>query len=181
MDQFVKTLNPKEEFYFLTIKGQPGSHAGFQRVGYIGDQLRKISDTYFAVREENHAQDGWHYHCLLSLRKEIPKGWYKKHTHYNLQKIGAPDPTDSDEYDEGKPKHQRAVPDFTAQEIAEAAAFEPEAAEDMIIANHDAKAKRNNRKEHKKFVLNAHMERVVKYMQKEWTPEHKKYVDYIHT
>lgn len=173
MESFLKTLNQKEQFYFLTIKAQPGAIDKLQNTGYIHDQCKKISNQFFIVRELNKTQNGFHFHVLLSLKKNIHKGWYKRHCHYNLQKIGAP---------KEPPPRDKPVPTrdmvFTLQEIEEARYLFPEEVQSMIEDNESVKLTNKAKKEAKKKIINDNIMRVASYMVKEWTPEHKLYVHY---
>lgn len=74
--------------YFITIKPPMGAPDKYQKVNFWSDRLRKLSSTYFIVREKNKAFDGYHFHALAVLATLPPKTWYKKGYHYCVRKTG---------------------------------------------------------------------------------------------
>lgn len=77
---------------FITVRGV----GVYQRIGKINDMLRKVSDDFFIVRENDvQTKEGseYHFHALVSLKKDIKPNWYRKGVHINVQKVGDPSRT----------------------------------------------------------------------------------------
>lgn len=49
--------------------------------------VRKVSDNYFIVRETNKAKAGYHYHALLSLKKDLKPNWFRKGVHIHVSEL----------------------------------------------------------------------------------------------
>lgn len=85
----IETIKPfflkKTKLYFITIKGAKKTH---WKIDYARKKLRRISDSFVLVREPNVQKEGYHFHALISLTvPEIPKNWYQKGVHFNVQKV----------------------------------------------------------------------------------------------
>lgn len=74
----------QKDVRFLTYR-DPKKHVA---IGKVNDHCRKVSDTYYIVRERDKATEGYHYHAIMLMNKEPAKGWYTKGIHINLKKIG---------------------------------------------------------------------------------------------
>lgn len=87
MLKVIETLNYKsqDDIRFLTVKSNE-----IKKIGKVSDMCRKVSDTFFIVRELNKATPGFHYHVIMKMNKEPHKGWYKKGWHIHLLKVGKP-------------------------------------------------------------------------------------------
>lgn len=83
MTNYIALFGTKKDLRFLTIKGE-----GYQKIGKVNDLVRKVSDTYYIVREKNKKSEGYHYHCLIDMKIEPNKAWFKKGVHMNLLKVG---------------------------------------------------------------------------------------------
>lgn len=76
------------DYRFLTYRKADGT-----TTSKVADKCRKISDTFFVIRENDTKGGGYHYHAILSIKKGIkdpPKSWFTKGVHINLKKIGRP-------------------------------------------------------------------------------------------
>ena len=73
---------------FLTYKGT-GVH---QKMDTVVKLCKKISSTFFLVKEENKIASGFHYHVLIKLKgtKLPPRNWYKKGVHMHILEICPP-------------------------------------------------------------------------------------------
>jgi len=70
---------------FFTFKGTEKKH---QRIGFVNDKCRKISNTYVIVREANKKTEGCHFHALLKVHTPPKQSWFIKGVHMNLKKVG---------------------------------------------------------------------------------------------
>lgn len=75
-----------KKLYFLTFRGVTKKQ---QKIGYVSDMCKKISNNYFIVRECNKKTEGYHFHALLSLTKNPAQGWFKKGCHIHLQPLNS--------------------------------------------------------------------------------------------
>lgn len=75
----------KPRLHFITVKGSTERQ---HKIGYMHDLLRKVSDTYYIVREPNIIADGYHFHALVSINKDyIEKKWYRKGVHIHVEAL----------------------------------------------------------------------------------------------
>lgn len=72
---------------FITIRSHT-SKPRHQKMGWCVDHMRKVSDDFIIVRENNKSNSGSHFHVLAKLKKEPHKGWYTKGVHFDVKKIG---------------------------------------------------------------------------------------------
>lgn len=158
-EQIIKRYTNLPRLYFLTVRATKGSRPRYSKIGFVGDQLRKISDQYFIVRESNKQFEGYHFHAIFSKRddKPIHKGWYKKGVSFKMEPIGDHNPT--------PPK----IPDEIDREM------ELHITESMDITERIMRSeiKRLNLKESatiRKHKKTGHIDRVVTYMTKEGGP-----------
>lgn len=84
----LKPLFSSPNVHFLTLKTLKGPKDRFQSISKVSDHLRKVSKTFFLVREKNKKDEGFHFHALLLLPKKPSKGWYRKGVYTHLQKVG---------------------------------------------------------------------------------------------
>lgn len=71
---------------FLTVKG-PIDHRS-QKIGYVNNMLRKVSDRFIIIREHNSLNAGYHYHALVSLKKDLKPNWFRKGVHIHITAVG---------------------------------------------------------------------------------------------
>lgn len=148
---------------FLTYRDPSGK----ARLSNIRDHLRKVSDTYFLVREVNKKHVGYHYHALMVMKKEPAKGWYKKGIHINLKKIGKPQTLVG---------FVPSCPELTVREEEEMLHFDPTTYDGVVTHALDkAHAAYIKRTGHVK-----HLDRVIAYMHKEMPPEPVQYTHYAY-
>lgn len=161
MDYLTGLFHAKKDLRFLTLKGEK-----FQKIGKVSDLVRKVSDTYYIVREANKKSAGFHFHALLSLTKKPSKSWFKKGVHMNLLKVG-------------KPQDNTGMtippPPMTASMMSEWVHFEQKIAsvhiEQVLIENQLTALQKRNR-------IDTHIRRILAYMAKEQEFP-AQYTDYI--
>jgi hypothetical protein len=73
---------------FLTVKGD----GKYQKMDIVVKLCKKISSTFFLVREKNKIIVGYHYHAIIKLRKPKlpPKNWFRKGVHMHISEICPP-------------------------------------------------------------------------------------------
>lgn len=74
----------KQKLHFLTFRGVSKNQ---QKIGYVSDMCRKISNNYFIVREKDKTTEGFHFHAILAMLKHPAKGWFKKGCHIDLRPL----------------------------------------------------------------------------------------------
>lgn len=148
------------DYRFLTFRSPTK-----QTIGKVSDHLRKISDEFFLVREEDKRIAGsYHFHAIAKLKNEPPRSWYTKGTHINLKKIGRSDSTVG---------MVLPPPDYTSEEKSKIAEHcEPQVIDEIMFAHVLTKHLKRSR-------MSQNMERVKAYIMKDFQPTHKRYVDYI--
>lgn len=73
----------------MTLKGMSGSKPRVQKIGYINDILKKVSDHYYIVRETNKKHKGYHFHALYSVKRDfLKKEFHRKHIHICVRDVG---------------------------------------------------------------------------------------------
>lgn len=156
MSIITKHFLSKKDLRFLTLKGDK-----YQKIGKVSDLIRKISKTYYVVREANKKSTGYHFHALIAVDKEPRKAWYKKGVHMHLAKVGKVE----HKVVTGVPSQVRlSAPEMTQKEYKEWSAHEPENSEkhqiDRLINKQVVTVK-------KLLNLSQHLQRVIQYMEKE--------------
>jgi len=81
----IEAFTSQKDIRFLTLRGVKKRQ---QQIGFVNDKLRKISDNYYIVREKNKKVEGYHFHALVSVKKEPKKAWYTKGVHIHLKRVG---------------------------------------------------------------------------------------------
>lgn len=80
---FMLSLFTSGDVFFLTFRGNSPKK---NTISYISDRVRKISNTFFLVKEVGKLGD--HFHGLLKLSSLPKKSWYVKGCHTHLRKLG---------------------------------------------------------------------------------------------
>lgn len=151
---------------FVTVKSQS---MAYQKIGKINDMLRRVATHYFIVREKNKQNDGFHFHALVSLRKDMKPNWFRKGVHINVKpvnnnKVGM-FPTSEEEHYFSKYGFNMDVP-----------------LEDKVIIDTVAKCKAKDRMRVCLGRKGQHIERTVNYMFKDFkADDFREYVHYIYT
>lgn len=152
---------------FLTVKG-PEDHRS-QKIGYVGDLCRRVSDAYFIVRESNKAKGGYHFHALVSIKKDIKPTWYRKGVHMNVQELG-------------RKVDPRSIPESFEESWVMKYGDKDISAEDRAIADCFNRAKAAESAKRSKGRKLNNVDRVLEYMVKDWdAPSYKIYTNYIST
>lgn len=73
------------DYRFLTFRGPDAKH---QSINFVEKMCKAVSRTYLIVREKNKRTDGYHFHALLRVDFPVPKSFFKKGCHVNLQLVG---------------------------------------------------------------------------------------------
>ncbi len=144
--------------YFFTIRGVKPRE---QKLSYWSDRLRKISQTFLIVCENDSKGKGKHFHALASLKElSPPKAWFKKGVYINAKRIG----------NIGLPKYDcfeslDELHHVRDQAIAEHA---PKTVEETVIAglivDHEAKTDIKQKVSFRKNRYGVHIDRVLNYM-----------------
>lgn len=164
---------PKKKLYFLTLKGEK-----YQTVGKVADLIRKVSKTFFVVREKNRKSAGYHFHALIEMEKEPHKSWFKKGVHMNLNRVG-----ERVWYnawgelcrDENKGSYLVPTDEWDSKALADYIENEPE--EGLKFAN-DELFNKQLKLHRKKMEYLGHITRILTYMEKEQEFP-AQYTDYI--
>lgn len=151
-EKIEKLFFQQPRLLFITVKG-PGS---WQKIGKVNDLIRRVSDTYFIVRELNKEIDGYHFHAIVSQRKDIKPNWFRKGIHINVQNIG------------DKKGHKPNIPECEAEvNIRKYGSVDVPDGDDRIIADHINSAIQKKRADTRKNVKYSHLTRTLEYMYKE--------------
>lgn len=165
-ESICRVFKQEARLIFLTVKA-PIGHRG-QKIGYVNDMVRKIADKYFIIREKNKQNDGFHFHALLSQKRDIKPNWFRKGVHIHVNSFNSPFngviPESAMEADVLK----------YGEAILEHMPVEEIALVDSIVKERQKiqRLKCMSRKEKR-------LNRVVNYMEKDWTDTHSQYLDYI--
>ncbi len=136
------------------------------KLGKVFDHCRKVSQDIFIVREDDKVKGKHHYHALMIMQKEPPIGWYTKGVHIDLKKVGRP---------QTNVGLVVPMPGLTTLEKLEMISEEP-ANQRFVESDH---IEQTITKSLQKTNRDKHVERVVRYLNKEQTDESIQYVDYI--
>lgn len=144
-----------------------------QQIGFVADKCRKVSKTYFIVKEKNKDQPGYHFHALLKLDKKPSRGWYKKNVHMYMKQLGTCTCIcDGESVGEGIVNPAPSLTSITQNDVYEADGKLDEEYSmqqlDRMLATADKQVR------HKKD-----LDRVVNYMFKEYQSTHTQYRDYV--
>lgn len=143
------------DYRFLTFRGPDAKH---QKIDFVVKLCKTISSTYLVVREKNKRTEGYHFHAIVRVDKSpIPKSFFKKGCHVNLQLIGRK------EAYVGMPQVHHS---FTGKDIADM--YECTDSKEEAQERHNAiimeKAIKKHKKERK---ISDSVDRVLRYMSKE--------------
>lgn len=150
---------------FITIRG-PNA---WQRIGKINDLLRRVSDDYFIVRENDlQKKEGseYHFHALVSLKKDLKPNWYRKGIHINVQKVGDPARTPIIPEDEVMADHLKYGADADDLDVI-----------DKLMIDFHIKQNVKERALICKLNKQTHLQRIITYMLKDTPVE--EYLTYI--
>jgi len=149
---------------FITVKG----NGSYQKIGKINDLIRKVSGTYFIVREQNKQKDGFHYHAIVSQRKDLEPNWFRKGVHINVQNIG------------DKKIHHPIIPESEEERLMLKYGSTDLDDDDKLIADHQILQQTKLNTRHRNNVKYTHVARVLTYMYKELPVEPKEFEDFIY-
>ncbi len=168
LSTIINEIALKPRLHFLTLKGKTERQ---QKIGYVNDMLRKISSHYYIVRESNIQSQGYHFHAIFSLDRDIKPTWYRKGVHIQVVPLGDvkkrdPDfPTSLDEVLHIAEEERERVKDMTSDDL-----IVDDVSRKVVIARQSHRAKM------KKV---GHVTRVIVYMNKEGDKT-LQYTDYIY-
>lgn len=150
--------------FFITIKSSKVQH---QKIDYAHKMIKKVSSNYFIIRERNKINQGYHFHCLVSLRKEcIQKKWFRKGVHIHVIPLKQGVPNIPESQDEFYHKKERKENILLADGI-------PKESIPQVI-----KAENKLRMVRSKCKKDNNIQKVLQYMNKD-SPD-RQYIDYIY-
>ena len=83
----IKSQFDNGNIYLLTFMSND-QNSRRQEIGYINDKVKKISKTYFIVRERNKQNDKFHFHCIFKAIKKPGRAFFQKGCHVDVRKVG---------------------------------------------------------------------------------------------
>lgn len=151
-EYFLQIFQTQPRLLFITVKG-PGR---YQKIGKISDHIRRVSDTYLIIRETNKQKDGFHFHAVVSTRKDIKPNWYRKGVHIHVQPIG------------DKKKRCPVIPESSEEDAFQRyGTIDVLDGDDRIIDDFFINQRLKEQAHHRLNVKYTHLSRVMHYMFKE--------------
>lgn len=158
-----KVFYDSNDVRVLTLK-----HENYQNIDKVAKHVKKISDTFFLVREKNKKDVGYHYHAILVVKKEPPRSWFRKGVHIHLTKLGR--------FTQDLKGFVPPIPEMNSRDISEVNSHDPQEAEAILI---DKVARQTYLKFQKKEQRLKYVRGVIKYLTKEFINPIQ-YVDYVY-
>lgn len=160
LEDVVRQFSKLPRLLFVTMKSMDDNPRR-QKLGFCNDMIRKLADSYFIVREQNKQKEGFHFHAIVSVKRDIKPNWYRKGLYVHLQVIGGPCP----QYD---PPTQEEDEHKVDEYLHEVGADTPELVELHLAArDHRIAEARRSKGVEMRDKKARHVSRVVGYMTKE--------------
>ncbi len=156
----------------VTIKSKPDAHVRTQKISYWSDRLRKISKSFYIVREKNKLNNGYHFHAIVSLNEpDISKGWFKKGIHIHVKTIGNVN---------GQPLAKPIYPENSEEANHMLYGDEPLSVMDRIIIDEHRRLEQSRKAKHSKNKKTLHVDSVLAYLNKDRTILSSQFTDYAY-